>query len=134
MARTLTRLERLDDQHARAAMRAQMVMLLREYRVLAGSIIGWVLLGRWELGRSDQLTSAGELLGARVTAIGEQTVVPDAVKALGQNVDEEPADELARPRLASSQSGPKSRKISATSRAGRSTSAPGYFGVSGGCR
>src|SRR5215468_8860577 len=96
MARTLTRLERLDDQHARAAMRAQMVMLLREYRVLAGSIIGWVLLGRWELGRSDQLTSAGELLGARVTAIGEQTVVPDAVKALGQNVDEEPANELAR--------------------------------------
>ena len=96
MARTLTRLERLDDQHARAAMRAQMVVLLRERRVLAGSIIGWVLLRRRELGRSDQLASAGELLGARVTAIGEQAVVPDAVKALGQHVHEEPTHELGR--------------------------------------
>ena len=83
MARTLTRLERLDDQHARAAMRAQMVVLLRERRVLAGSIIGWVLLRRRELGRSDQLASAGELLGARGTPIGEQAVMPDAVEALG---------------------------------------------------
>ena len=31
----------------------------------------------------DQLASAGELLSARVTAIGEQAVVPDAVKPLG---------------------------------------------------
>src|SRR5262249_1302595 len=97
MARTLTRLERLDDQHARAAMRAQMVVLLRERRVLAGSIIGpgsiirWVLLGRRELGRSDQLASAGELLGARVTVddvlIAAQ-VLPaaagDRVRGLGQ--------------------------------------------------
>src|SRR5215831_13599469 len=78
-------------------MRAEMVVLLRERRVLAGSIMRWVLLRRRELGcRSDQLASAGELLGARVTAIGEQAVVPDAVEALGQHVHEEPANELAR--------------------------------------
>ena len=45
---------------------------------------------------SDQLASAGELFGARVTAFGEQAVVPDAVEALWQHVHEEPADELAR--------------------------------------
>src|SRR5215471_16405907 len=89
-------------------MRAEMVVLLRERRVLTGSIMRWVLLRRRELGwrsdqlaselswRSDQLASAGELLGARVTAIGEQAEVPDAVEALGQHVHEEPANELAR--------------------------------------
>src|SRR5215471_14208921 len=89
-------------------MRAEMVVLLRERRVLTGSIMRWVLLRRRELGwrsdqlaselswRSDQLASAGELLGARVTAVGEQAVVPDAVEALGQHVHEEPANELAR--------------------------------------
>src|SRR5215831_4810649 len=89
-------------------MRAEVVVLLRERRVLAGSIMRWVLLRRRELGcrsdrlaselswRSDQLASAGELLGARVTAIGEQAVVPDAMEALGQHVHEEPANELAR--------------------------------------
>jgi len=50
MARTLTRLERLDDQHARAAARAEMVVLLRERRALAGWIIRWVLLRRKKLG------------------------------------------------------------------------------------
>ena len=49
-----------------------MVVLLRERRVLARSIMRWVLLRRRELGcRSDQLASEGELLGTRVTAIGE---------------------------------------------------------------
>ena len=43
----------------------------------------------------DQLASAGELLGARVTAIGEQAVVPEAVEALGQHMHEEAANELA---------------------------------------
>src|SRR5262249_34443653 len=47
-------------------------------------------------GAAVMLASAGELLGARVTAIGEQAVVPDAVEALGQDVHEEPAHELAR--------------------------------------
>jgi hypothetical protein len=45
--------------------------------------------------RSDELPSTGELLGARVTTIGEQAEVPDAVEALGQHVHEEPPNELA---------------------------------------
>src|SRR5215472_11051634 len=89
-------------------MRAEVVVLLRERRVLAGSIMRLVLLRRRELGcrsdqlaselswRSDQLASAGDLFGRRVTAIGEQAVVPDAVEALGQDVHEEPPNELAR--------------------------------------
>src|SRR5215471_9557024 len=89
-------------------MRAEMVVLLRERRVLTGSIMRWVLLRRRELGwrsdqlaselswRSDQLASAGELFGARVTSFGEQAVVSDAVEALWQHVHEEPANELAR--------------------------------------
>ena len=72
-----------------------MIVLLRGRRVLAGSIIMW--LGRrsdlWC--RGDELPSTGELLGARVTAIGEQAEVPDAVEALGQHVHEEPPNELA---------------------------------------
>jgi hypothetical protein len=44
MARTLTRLERVDDQHAATAMRTGMIELLREGCILAGSIMGW--LGR----------------------------------------------------------------------------------------
>jgi hypothetical protein len=57
----------------------------------------WVLLRRRELGcRRDQLAWAGELLGARGTAVSEQAVVPDAVEALGQHVHEEAANELAR--------------------------------------
>src|SRR5215510_11220417 len=78
-------------------MRAEVVVLLRERRVLAGSIMRWVLLRRRESGcRSDQFASAGELLGAGASTIGEQAVVPDAVEALGQDVHEEPANELAR--------------------------------------
>src|SRR5262245_42547458 len=96
MARSATRLERFYDHHAAAAVRAGMIVLLRERRVLAGSVImRW--LRRWsELAcRSDQLPSASELLGARVTTIDEQAVVPDAVEALWQHVHEEPPNELA---------------------------------------
>src|SRR5215813_12465604 len=46
--------------------------------------------------RGDQIASAGELLGAGASTIREQAVVPDAVEALGQDVHEEPANELAR--------------------------------------
>ena len=96
MARTLTRLERFDDQHAAAAMRTGMIELLRKGCVPAGSIMGWVVLERSKLDcRSDQLTSAGELLGTRDITVGKQTVVPNAVEPLGQDVHEEPANELA---------------------------------------
>src|SRR5215813_12155621 len=46
--------------------------------------------------RGDQIASAGELLGAGASAIRQQAVVPDAVEALGQDVHEEAANELAR--------------------------------------
>src|SRR6516165_11823601 len=97
MARCATGLERLYDHHAAAAVRAGMIVLLRGGRVLAGSIIMWWLGRRSDLWcRSNELPSTGELLGARVTAIGEQAEVPDAVEALGQHVHEEPANKLAR--------------------------------------
>ena len=43
----------------------------------------------------QQLSRLGDIVGT--VAVGEQPVVADAVKALGQHVGEEPADELARP-------------------------------------
>ena len=64
-----------------------MIVLLRERRVLAGSVImRW--LRRWgDLGcPGDELARAGELLGTCVAPVGEQAVVPDAVEALGQHV------------------------------------------------
>src|SRR5215472_3892251 len=97
MARSMTCLERLYDHHAAAAVRAGIIVLLRERRVLAGSVMMWWLGRRSDFWcRGDELPSAGELLSARVTAIGEQAEVPDAVEALGQHVHEEPANELAR--------------------------------------
>jgi len=87
MARTMTWLERLDDDHAAAAVRAGMIVLVRERRFLAGSVImRW--LRRWgDLGcPGDELARAGELLGTCVAPVGEQAVVPDAVEALGQHL------------------------------------------------
>jgi hypothetical protein len=40
----------------------------------------------------EQLTRSREVLGA--PAVGEETVVSDAVKSVGQDVDQEAADEL----------------------------------------
>ena len=74
-----------------------MIVLLRERRVLAGSVImRW--LRRWgDLGcPGDELARAGELLGTCVAPVGEQAVVPDAVEALGQHVHQEAPDKLVR--------------------------------------
>src|SRR5215468_10955448 len=85
MARSMTCLERLYDHHAAAAVRAGIIVLLRERRVLAGSAMMWWLGRRSDLWcRGDELPNPGELLGARV-----------AVEALGQHVHEEPPNELA---------------------------------------
>ena len=95
MARATTRREDLDDHHAAGAMRAGMVVVLRKDPVLARAGVRW--RRRSDLGCvGDELPSAGELVGALGTAIGEQAVVPDAVEALRQHVHEEPANELAR--------------------------------------
>ena len=70
-------------------MGAGVIKLLGAERVVSSQVPS-ELAGWWShLGcRGDELASAGELLGASGAAIGEQAVVPDAVKALGQHVHE----------------------------------------------
>ena len=56
----------------------------------------WLGLVRGLMGPLDfeQLVNAGEVLAS--VAFGEEAVVPDAVKAVGQDVEEKAADELVR--------------------------------------
>jgi hypothetical protein len=54
----------------------------------AVSITGRILWCRYV----EQLTRSGDVLGA--PAVGEETVVSDAVETVRQDVDEEAADEL----------------------------------------
>src|SRR5947199_8378939 len=75
--------EHLDDDHATAA--AWTARLVG----IDGGRLAFRYCG------SEQLTRACNIVGAR--AFGEQAVVADAVQALGQNVDEEAADELEGP-------------------------------------
>src|SRR3954462_4433739 len=73
--------ERLDDDHGAAAAgtrRARVQRLLR-----------WVIDGR-----RDGQEMAGEREAGLAGGAGEQAVVTDAVKALGQDVDQEAPDEL----------------------------------------
>src|SRR5271155_5669646 len=80
-------LEDLDDDHATAAAWAR----AREGRLVAIMMIG---IGSLALGllATEQLAGAIDVVGAG--GLGEQAVVADAVQALGQDVDEEAADEL----------------------------------------
>jgi len=80
-------LEDLDDEHATAAAWAR----AREGRLVAIMMIG---IGSLALGllATEQLAGAIDVVGAG--GLGEQAVVADAVQALGQDVDEEAADEL----------------------------------------
>ena len=80
-------LEDLDDDHATAAAWAR----VREGRLVAIMIIG---IGSLTLGllTTEQLAGTFDVVGA--SSLGEQAVVADAVQALGQDVDEEAADEL----------------------------------------
>ena len=63
-------------------------MYLRLTVAGAVSITGRILWRRYV----EQLTRSGDVLGA--PAIGEETVVSDAVETVGQDVDQEAADEL----------------------------------------
>src|SRR5262245_7504292 len=84
MTRLTAGIGSLDDEHAAAAARARVCERLCRIG-LAG------LLGRrWV--EVQELTHGVNRFGA--IAAGEQAVVADAVKALGQDVDEEAADEL----------------------------------------
>ena len=59
-----------------------------------GRLVAIIIIGRIALGllATEQLASAFDVVGAG--GLGEQAVVADAVQALGQDVDEEAADEL----------------------------------------
>jgi hypothetical protein len=84
MTRLAAGLEGLDDEHASAAARARVCERLCLIG-LAG-VPGRSLLGR-RSGEVQELTHGLDGLGA--IAAGEQAVVADAVKALGQDMDEE---------------------------------------------
>src|SRR5215470_17870170 len=91
MARLAACLEGLDDEHAAAAAWARMRERLRRIGVV--HLLSFCRsIGRgW--GQVQELTHSVDRFGA--IAAGEQAVVADAVEALGQDVDEETADELA---------------------------------------
>jgi hypothetical protein len=57
-------------------------------------VIGINRIGRFALGLlgCEQFAGAGDVVGAE--GLGQQAVVADAVKAAGQHVDQESADEL----------------------------------------
>ena len=85
----LSRFEGLDDDHGSAAAWAG---LGERIWVIVGPVIsldGGLVLGRLDI---EQLAQAGEVFDA--VAIGEQSVVPDAVETPWQDVDEEASDEL----------------------------------------
>ena len=91
--------EHLDDDHASAAARTGARLHARLVRWS-----GLLLLGLDDAGHgTEQLAGAGDVGGA--VAVGEEAIVPNAVEALGQHVDQEAADELVRVRASSSSSG-----------------------------
>jgi hypothetical protein len=96
VARLAAGLESLDDEHAAAAAGARACERLC-WIGLAGLLsfcrsIGGILLSRrW--GEVQERPHSLDRLGA--IAASEQAVVANAVEALGQDVDEEAADELA---------------------------------------
>src|SRR5207249_4141480 len=77
-------LENLDEDHAPAATRTR-----GGWRWLSGHrVLHW----SWLFGGTEQGSGLCEILNA--VSISEQSIVPDAVKAIGQDVQEESADEL----------------------------------------
>jgi len=88
MPRCAATLECLDDDHSSAAtwagIRGQVGLTI----IRGGGVVG-LRLRRWNI---EQLTGSGDVLGP--AAIGEQSIMADAVEAAGQHVDEEAADEL----------------------------------------
>ena len=80
-------LEGLDDEHAAAAAGARLCEWLGRRRIDLGR-----RFGRRRC-QSQQFTRSRDRLGA--VRAGEQAIVADAMEAAWQNVDQEPADELA---------------------------------------
>src|SRR5262245_58457820 len=88
MTRLAAGLESLDDEHAAAAAWAR--AWERLCRISLAGLLGRILLSRW--GEVQELPHGVDRFGA--IAAGEQAILAYAVKALGQDVDEEAADEL----------------------------------------
>ena len=82
-------LERLDDLHASAAARAGRRMVAIHWIV---GVVALVRRRRGDRGHIQQLAAQGKLLGT--VAVGEQAIVTNAMEAIGQNVQEEPAHKL----------------------------------------
>ncbi len=82
----LSGLEGLDDDHGSAAVWAGLGEGRRFGVIGAVGVVG--LGGR----HGEQFAGTGDVAGA--AAVGEQTVVADAVEALGQDVDKKASDEL----------------------------------------
>src|SRR5258705_741311 len=84
-------LEGLDVAQATAATRARV-----SWFVGRRGALGSLRLARWlhRYHRSDQLTRPRD--GCGLGAARQQTIVPDPMEPVWQNVDEEPADELGR--------------------------------------
>ena len=79
--------EGLDDDHAPAAARTW----TRQHALLIRGGLRRFRLFR-ERGSGEQLASVGDVGGT--VAFGKQPVVTDAMKALGQDVDQEAPDEI----------------------------------------
>ena len=83
-------LEALDDDHAAAAVGTGLGESRRLGAIVALAIIGFGLPRR----HGEQVASQGEVPGP--AAVGEEAIMADAVKARGQDMEEEAADELER--------------------------------------
>src|SRR5215813_14523617 len=91
MSRLAACLEGLDDEHATAAAGAWLGERLR--LICLACLLSFCRSIGGGLGEVQELAHVLDGFGA--IAAGENAVVADAVEALGQDVDEEAADELA---------------------------------------
>ena len=80
-------LEGLDDKHAAATVGARLSDWLGGRRIDLGGFF------ERRRGQAQEFACSRDRLGA--VGAGEQAVVADAMEALGQHMDEKPADELA---------------------------------------
>src|SRR5271169_1625883 len=89
-------LERLDDRHPAAAAWAWVDRFFCRGFWRGGTVGSLLLLDRLHgCRRRDQFTRPRD--GLSLAAAGQQPVVPDAVEAVRQDVDEEPADRWLPP-------------------------------------
>src|SRR5712671_3925051 len=93
MAGRAAGLERLDDRHPAAAAWAWVDRFFCRGVCCGGTVGRLLVLHVHRCRPSDQLARPRD--GLSLAAAGQQPVVPDAVEAVRQDVDEEPADELA---------------------------------------